>query len=178
MTFLCLKTSLCNYVLNHVIKNFPIMRIRYLFFRLAKIKIGKKTIINMNQYILGSYGLNIGCGVHINQSCFLDARGGLNIGDNVSISHYCKLVTGSHDIQDADFPVKLKSIIIEDYAWLGIGCTVLQGVTIGKGAVVCAGAIVTKNVPSYTIVGGCPAKVIGHRNSDFNYKCQPEEIWV
>ena len=61
--------------------------------------------------------------------------------------------------------------MIKDYAWLGVGCTVLQGVTIGRGAVVAAGAVVTKDVGDYEIVGGIPAKKIGTRNRDLDYNC-------
>ena len=61
--------------------------------------------------------------------------------------------------------------MIDDYVWIGIGVIVLQGVHIGKGAVVCAGAVVTKDVGEYEIVAGVPAKKIGERNKDLDYKC-------
>ncbi len=173
----CFKVSFKNYIINHLIANFPIMKVRYFFFRLAKISIGKKTIINMNTYILGSNNLEIGNMCHINQSCFLDARGGIKIGDNVSISHYVRLVTGSHNVQDAIFPVVLKPIVIEDSVWIGIGATVLQGVKIGRGAIICAGSVVTKDVPEFTIVGGVPARVIKSRNKELEYQVKAPELW-
>ncbi len=61
--------------------------------------------------------------------------------------------------------------MIDDYVWIGIGVIVLQGVHIAKGAVVCAGAVVTKDVGEYEIVAGVPAKKIGERNKDLDYKC-------
>lgn len=173
-----LKISICNYIINYLVKKIPIMKLRYLFFKMAKIQIGKNTIINMNQYILGSQFLTIGDNTHINQSCFLDARGGLIIGNSVSISHYVRIVTGSHDIQSSIFEGKFKKTVIDDYVWIGINSTILQGVTIGKGAVVCAGAVVTNDVPDFAIVAGIPAKVIGTRNSELNYICNPEELFV
>ena len=82
-------------------------------------------------------------------------------------------MTGGHDVQHRNFPGIYEKIKIEDYAWLGVNCVVLKGITIGKGAVVAAGAVVTKDVPEYTIVGGIPAKPIGKRTKDLDYKC----IW-
>ena len=103
---------------------------------------------------------------------FLKA-GGLTIGDSVSVSHGVMIMTGSHDVQSRHFPVKFYPIEIGDFVWIGCGAMVLQNVKIGKGAVVSAGAVVTKDVPPYTIVGGVPAKVIGHRTEDLEYRCTP-----
>ena len=64
-----------------------------------------------------------------------------------------------------------KPIVINDYAWLGVGCTVLQGVEIGKGAIVAAGSVVTKSVPPFDIVAGVPARKIGIRRKDLDYHC-------
>jgi maltose O-acetyltransferase len=61
-------------------------------------------------------------------------------------------------------------VVIEDHAWLGTRAMVLPGVTVGRGAVVAAGAVVTKDVPPYTIVGGVPARVIGQRTTDLRYQ--------
>lgn len=104
-------------------------------------------------------------------------RGGGQLNNNISISHYVKIVTGSHNIQSNSFDGKFKPICIDDYAWIGIGATILQGVKIGKGAVVCAGAIVTKDVLPYEIVAGVPAKKIGERNKNLNYKCKLRELF-
>ena len=109
---------------------------------------------------------------HINRGCLLDARGGLQIGNNVSISHNVNIVTGGHDYQDSEFAVRRRPIQIDDYVWIGVGSIILQGVHIGKGAVVCAGAVVCKDVESYQVVAGVPAKKIGERNSNLNYKCR------
>jgi len=67
-------------------------------------------------------------------------------------------------------PLKGAPVIIEDYAWVSSRTTLLPGVTIGKGAVVAAGAVVTKSVEPYTVVGGVPAKKIGERSKELNYK--------
>ena len=73
-------------------------------------------------------------------------------------------------MNDPEFGVKGAPVIIEDYAWVSSRTTLLPGVTIGKGAVVAAGAVVTKSVEPYTVVGGVPAKKIGERSKELNYK--------
>jgi acetyltransferase-like isoleucine patch superfamily enzyme len=81
-------------------------------------------------------------------------------------------MTGSHDYKSRNFQGIFKPIVIEDYAWVGVGATILQGVTIGKGAVVCAGAVVTKDVPPYAVVAGVPAQTIDTRPDDLDYECK------
>jgi maltose O-acetyltransferase len=107
--------------------------------------------------------VSIGKGSVINHSCLLYTTGGLIIGENVSISSGTWLVTGTHDMNDPLFPDRYLPIVIGNYAWIGIRATILAGVTIGEGAVVMAGAMVTRDVPPYTVVGGVPARVISHR---------------
>ncbi len=175
---LFLLSSLYHLILNHFINHIPIYIIRKFFFLLCGMKIGTKTRIDLNQYFIAASQFKIGKHCHINHNCFIDARGGILIHDNVSISHYVKLVTGSHDVNSTTFEGKFSSIEIDDNAWIGINAIILQGIKIGKGAVVCAGAVVTKDIGDYEIVAGIPAKVIGHRNKQLNYICHPEEIFV
>ena len=73
--------------------------------------------------------------------------------------------------QAKDFIGRFLPITIEDYVWIGVGAVILQNVHIGKGAVICAGAVVTKDVGDYEIVGGVPAKKIGERTEDLDYRC-------
>lgn len=97
---------------------------------------------------------------------------------NVSISHRVVIMTGSHDINSSDFSAKGGGIEIGDYCFIGVGATILHSVKIGKGAVVCAGAVVTKDVPDYSVVAGVPAKVIGSRTKDLNYVCRPDRWFM
>jgi maltose O-acetyltransferase len=78
--------------------------------------------------------------------------------------------TAEHDMNALDFGATSAPVVIEDYAWLSCRTIILPGVTIGYGAVVAAGAVVTKSVPAFAVVGGTPAKVIGERSRDLNYK--------
>ena len=161
----------CCYLMNSVFNYIPCWFIRRLFLKIMGASVGDNTTINMSQYILNPKNLKIGEGTHINRGCLLDARGGCYIGDNVSISYRVSLMTGSHDCNSKVFSGVYLPIFIDDYVWIGVGAIVLQGVKIGKGAVIAAGSVVTKDIEPYSIVAGAPAKVIGKRNPDLDYKC-------
>lgn len=110
------------------------------------------------------YKISVGKYTNINKCCVLDGRGELIIGDNVDIAQQTNIWTEQHDYNDPTYTSTSAPVVIEDYVWLASRVTVLPGVTIGKGAVVASGAVVTKDVPPFAIVGGVPAKVIGHRD--------------
>lgn len=105
--------------------------------------------------------IKLGKNVFINHACtFLDL-GGITIEDDVLIGPKVNLITESHPIDPSKRKyLDLKSIVIKRNAWIGAAATILPGVTIGENSIVAAGAIVNKDVPSNTIVGGVPAKVI------------------
>lgn len=166
------------YFTNRVVNFIPISLFRFLWYKCVGMKLSVHTRIDMGQYFLSPYRLKIGNYTHINQGCILDARAGVNIGNNVSISHRVVLMTGSHDINSTDFKYKGGPITISDYAFVGVNATILQGVNIGIGAVVCAGAVVNKDVPDYAVVAGIPAKIIGHRNSELNYVCSTDSFFM
>ena len=162
-----------NYLTNDLMHCIPFWNIRRLFFKTLHMKIGKGSFVMKNVYIMMPNNIKLGTYSHINRGCVLDARGGISIGNSVSISHDVHIMTGSHDIQSRHFVGLFKPVVIDDYAFLGVGCTILQGINIGRGAVVCAGAVVTKDVKPFEIVGGVPAKAIGKRTEDLDYHC----IW-
>jgi len=167
------------FVLNYVVSFFPVFWVRKLYYRLCGIIIGKKSIINMQQFfVLGSAKIKIGNNSHINHNCFIDGRAGITIGNSVSISHNVSIVTVSHDVLSPSFKMKAAPVIIEDYVWIGINATILQGVRIGKGAVIAAGAIVTKDVPPFSIVAGIPAKETGKREiGNIDYVCKWDKFF-
>ena len=103
----------------------------------------------------------IGNNVFVNHGCsFLDL-GGITIEDDVLIGPQVKLVTENHPVDPANRKsLDLKSIVVKKNAWIGAGSVILPGVTIGENSIVAAGAVVTQDVPSNTIVGGVPAKHI------------------
>ena len=162
--------SLIRYMTNHFISHIPSYTLRRAWYRhILNWTIGPDVYILMGQYVqmagARSSGrkVSIGKGTIINHGCLLYTTGGLVIGEGVSISAGAWLVTGSHDIDDPLFPAFFKPILIGNYVWIGMRATILAGVTIGEGAVVMAGAVVTRDVPPYAIVGGVPAKVIKQR---------------
>ncbi len=147
-------------------------------YRRLGLRIGAGSTILMSTEMHRAEDLTIGRHTIINQHCYLDGRDGLLIGDNVNISSHVLLVAGSHDVQDGgNFTGSARRIIIEDYAWLCTRAMVLPGVTIGQGAVVAAGAVVTKSVPPHTIVAGSPAKKIGERTTDLKYELVYDVSW-
>lgn len=118
-------------------------------------------------------GLKVGTRASIGNDAILDARGGITIGKDVNLSTAVSLWTGQHDWQSPDFAYEKAPITIGDNAWLSTRVIVLPGVTIGEGAVIAAGAVVTKDVEPYTLVGGIPAKVIGTRPAPMAYELPP-----
>lgn len=119
-------------------------------------------------------GLFIGPNSVINEKCRLDTRGTISIGTNVSISSEVVVLTATHDPRASDFKGVTLPVAIMDYAWIGTRAIILPGVTIGRGAVVGAGAVVTKSVGPGDTVAGVPAKRIdsGREKLDYilNYK--------
>jgi len=114
--------------------------------------------------------VNIGDHNVINYGCTFDGRRyQITIGNNVSIGPEATVLTLGHDPQSLEFADKGGDVIIGDRVWIGYRALILPGVEIGEGVVVAAGAVVTKSVPPYTIVGGNPAKKIGDRNRNLTY---------
>ncbi len=105
--------------------------------------------------------IRIGKKVFINHACsFLDL-GGITIEDDVMIGPNVNLITENHPVSTADRKVLVcKPIVIRRNAWIGAGVTVLPGVTVGENAVVAAGAVVNRDVPANTVVGGVPARIL------------------
>lgn len=122
--------------------------------------------------------LTLGRGSIVGRRCLIDARGGIQIGRDVNIGSETVMMTAKHRVQDPDFVDDYAPIVIGDRAWIAIRATILGGVTIGEGAVVAAGAVVTRDVAPYTIVGGTPAVAIGERTRDLRYRLGYRANWV
>ncbi|WP_117170106.1 sugar O-acetyltransferase [Paraliobacillus sediminis] len=105
--------------------------------------------------------INVGQNVFINSGCRFQDQGGITIGDGVFIGHNVVLATLNHDIDPRKRSTMHPApITIGKDVWIGSNATVLPGVTIGDGAIIAAGAVVTKDVPPTVIVGGVPAKIL------------------
>jgi len=149
----------------------PLHWFRQLFYRLAGVKIGSKSVLHIGTRFYYPGGVSIGDGTIIGDHAVLDGRAPLKIGNHVDIASEVMIYNSEHDISAEDFGPIEAAVTIEDYAFIGPRVIILPGVTIGKGAVVGAGAVVTKDVEPGMIVGGVPAKVIGERQlKDLHYR--------
>lgn len=124
-----------------------------------------------HQAILKGYhrnALRVGDGSWLGPQCFLHAAGGIDIGANVGIGPQARMLTSSHREAGRDRPVihaplAFAPIRVEDDADIGVGAILLPGVSIGRGAIVGAGAVVTRDVEPYAVVGGVPARTLRYR---------------
>lgn len=163
-----LKGSL-TYIALAIISLMPFHTLRIFMLRILKAKIGANVGIYRGFEVRRPQKLTIGNSSIVGHKVLLDARMGLTIGSNVNISNEVMIWSLHHDYNAPDFANAGAPVVIEDYVWLCSRCIILPGVTVGKGAVIAAGAVVARNVEPYTVVGGVPAKPIGMRNSQLNY---------
>jgi|APSaa5957512535_1039671.scaffolds.fasta_scaffold92708_1 acetyltransferase-like isoleucine patch superfamily enzyme len=165
------KLFIREFITNRVVAFIPVISFRMIFYRkVLKIDIGSRVNIQMGCYIYNSNSsFCIGNNTVINRACVLDRRGDLYIGSNVNISHGVEIYTAGHNINSSNFSDFTRRTVVDDYVWLGGRSIIMPGITIEKGAVVLPGSIVTKDVGSFNVVGGNPAKVIGKRNKNLNY---------
>ena len=110
--------------------------------------------------------VKFGKGVFINHSAILSASGGIEFEDGVMAAPGLRIATINHDMNARHTIYTYGKVTIKKNAWIGMNVTICPGVTVGEYAVVGAGAVVTKDVPDYAVVGGVPAKVIRYLNPD------------
>lgn len=159
----------CEWIFIAILKHIPSRRIRMALLRCNGAKIAKDVAMFASIEVRNPQGLVIGNGCSIGPKVLLDARRGLKIGNSVTIAYDAIIWTLHHDMNASDFRTIGANTTIDDYAWICSRSIILPGVHIGEGAVVASGAVVTKDVPPYTVVGGIPAKKIGERNQNLNY---------
>lgn len=166
------------YLTNRVVAHIPFHFIRLSFYRYCLgLEIDSGSHIFMEAWFDAKRNFKLGNNSTVNQKCHLDNRGQITIGDNVSISPEVCILTADHDPQSKDFSGRIYPVTIEDYVFIATRATILPGVTLGKGSVVAAGAVVTKNVDPFTIVAGVPAKPIGSRPSDLHYSASYSRLF-
>lgn len=142
-----------------------------------QVLLGRHTILSCHDSELA-----IGNFVSIGPFCFLVSRSHLRIGSNVAIGAGTYMLGGGHAFDDPDKPVihqerTSKGIVVHEGAWIGIGAKILDGVTIGENSIVGAGAVITKDVPPWTVAMGNPARIVEKRQrpgSHENHAAAPD----
>jgi maltose O-acetyltransferase len=162
--------SIVTYLPNHAIR-------RFFLKNFMGVEIGQGSSLHMGLKLYTYGHISIGSHCVIDRDCALDGRGEIILGNNVNISPEVMILTAYHDPDSPDFAGVEKPVVIEDYAWLATRAMVLPGVKIGRGAIVAAGAVVTKNVEPYAIVGGNPARVIRQRSSNLTYQLNYQRLF-
>ena len=135
-----------------------------------RVTIGKHAIIRPSNIYGGAIGdgLKIGNNSNIGPFAYIGCSGFIEIGDNVMISPRVSIFAENHDFDNPNIIMKeqgvtKKFVKIEDDCWIAANSIILAGVTIGKGSVIAAGSVVTKDVPAYSVVAGVPAEIIKSR---------------
>jgi acetyltransferase-like isoleucine patch superfamily enzyme len=142
--------------------------IRNLIFKIIFKKVGRNCLLDYKTFFRYPSRISLGNNVTINRECALYASFfvkdvEIKIGNNVALSPHVRIFTATHDYSTLGLGDTAASVTIEDYAWIGGGTIILPGVTIGEGAVVGAGSVVSKSIPPYSVAVGNPARVIKTR---------------
>lgn len=142
--------------------------IRYCILKNLAHSCGDNVSVDVGVFFFHPENMSFGDNVSINPMSYLSGIGGLSIGNNVSIAHRVTIMTASHNHESKEIPIRdqgliIKPVTIGDDVWIGAGVTIVAGKTIGTGSIIGANSLVTKNVPTYEIWGGVPAKYLKSR---------------
>lgn len=146
------------------------MAVRYALYRMLFKQMPSFPLIYPGVYFTHTYGISVGHRFSVNTGALLDGRGGITIGDGVMVGPFAVISSSDHDLSRPGIPMTsldhiLAPVTIGDDVWIGAHASILKGVTIGHGAVVAAGAVVTSDVAPLSVVAGMPAKFIQARNA-------------
>lgn len=159
------------FLIHQVSIHVPFYWFRKLVFTISGVKIGMGSTIHMGCRFFEPRGVTVGEDTMVGDRAFLDGRDDLRIGNHVDIASEVMIYNSEHDLASDTFSATNGKVTIGDYVFIGPRSIILPGVSIGKGAVIAAGAVVTKDVPDYAIVGGVPAKYIADRpNKKLSYR--------
>ena len=173
MSLSIIKSNLIKFMANKFVNFLPTNSMRQSLLKLCGVSFSGKARFFSGIEYRGCNGIEIGDGVSIGPKVLLDGRCGLTIGKATVIAYEAVIWSMNHDYNDENFCAKGAPVHIGEYCWICSRSMILPGITIGDGAVVASGAIVTKDVPPYSVVAGVPAKVIGTRekkNWKYGYK--------
>jgi acetyltransferase-like isoleucine patch superfamily enzyme len=155
------------YFYNYWLSRFPWhgFRVTYLR-RVLGFEIGPMTFIHMGCLFYGK--IKIGRNSVIGRECHL--LGDITIGNNVSITAQTYIFSATHFKDSPDFSAHSVPVVIEDYVWTGARAMILPGVRIGKGAILGAASVATKNIPEFSVAVGSPARSVSQRSRDLTYE--------
>jgi acetyltransferase-like isoleucine patch superfamily enzyme len=162
---------LISFITNYLVAHVPSFTLRHAWYRrILGIELDRGAGVHAGCFFwyysprrVRADGIRIGAHSRINRRCTLDLRGGLELGENVSVSPEVVILTAGHQMADPGFRVELKRVLIDDYVWIGTRAMIMPGVTLGRGCVVAAGAVVTRDVPPLAVVAGIPAREVARR---------------
>lgn len=163
--------GLLSFLYNRYLGRCPSRTLRTHFLRHYLGALGTGTSIQMDVRFLNGRKVFLGDHNVINFGCLLDGRHyAIRTGDNVSIGPEATLLTLGHDPHSGDFREGVGGeIVIGNHVWIAYRAIILPGVKIGDGAVVAAGAVVTRDVPPRAVVAGSPARIVGQRKGPTDY---------
>lgn len=139
--------------------------LRYLFVKNLAKSCGDNVYIGSGVYLLNLPNISFGNNVSIHPMCYIDGAGGVSIFNNISIAHSTSILSTNHTWSMPDVPIKYnpehsEPVVIESDVWVGCGCRILAGVTIGMRSVIAAGAVLNKSVRGGAVYAGVPAREI------------------
>ena len=143
---------------------------RFMYRYVFGVRLGSGSIIHWQTRFFCPTGVQIGKNCNIGNNAFLDGRRGLQIGNRVATGADIMIYSLQHDVDSKSFEVAGGPVFIEDYVYIGPRVIILPGVSIGYGAVIAAGAVVTEDVPPFMVVGGVPARFIRERSHQLEYR--------
>ena len=154
--------------LTHIFLDLMPPVIRYVCFKLLLGRIGHSVFIDTKVYMRYPRKVFVGNNVSINRGCSFypswhDKKATITLGNNIRLGPNVSFLTAGHDHTNLSLPDVAAPIVVGDNVWIGANVSVLQGVTIGEGAIIAAGSVVVKSVPPYKIYAGIPAKEIKDR---------------
>lgn len=153
---------------------FALPRFRFLsylksvFLCLVGAKIGKRVVFYPGVWICTGRNLIVGDDVDFAKDVLVTTDGGVSIGDRVLIGYRTQILSSNHNVPPKSERIfsaghSKAPVVIEKDVWIGANCIILPGVTVGEGAIIAAGSVVTKNIPPFVYVAGIPARIIKER---------------